>query len=68
MKKINKQKVTVMLPSDLLQEALKQSGQGISATLVQGLKLMSASAAYEKLRMLRGRVRTSINVDKLRED
>jgi len=64
----NSQKVTVELPRDLLRRAEKTTGRGPTATIRQGLELVAASEAYEGIRKLRGRVRFSVNLARLRED
>lgn len=62
------QKVTVHVEQALLQRARKRTGKGVSDTIRQGLTLVAAGAAYEKLRALRGRVKFSVDVRALRED
>lgn len=62
------QKVTVHVDQVLLRHAQERTGQGVSATIRQGLTLVAAGAAYEKLRALRGRVKFSIDLRALRED
>jgi hypothetical protein len=62
------QKVTVHLDRDLLRRAQKRTGQGVSATVRQGLQLVAASDVYDKLRALRGKVRFSIDLESLRQD
>jgi hypothetical protein len=61
-------KVTVQLPADLLERAQRSSGQNLTATICQGLRLVAAGPAYEGLRRLRGKVRFSIDLRALRED
>ena len=61
-------KVTVDLPEDLLRRAQKATGEGITATIRSGLRLVAARDAYEELRRLRGRVRFSVDWRELRED
>ncbi len=61
-------KVTVEIPADLLRRAQKSTGEGITGTIRQGLELVAASRAYEKLRQLKGQVSFSIDWKKLRED
>jgi hypothetical protein len=61
-------KITVLIPKDLLNNAQKATGQGITETVRLGLQLVAASHAYEKLRSLKGRVKFSISLSKLRED
>ncbi len=62
------QKVTVHVDQALLRRARGRTGKGVSATIRQGLTLVAAGAAYERLRALRGRVRFSVDLQALRED
>ena len=61
-------KVTVDVPEDLLRRAQNATGEGITATIRSGLRLVAARDAYEELRRLRGRVRFSVDWRELRED
>jgi hypothetical protein len=61
-------KITVHIPADLLKSARKSTGQGITETVREGLRLVAAREAYERLRKLRGKVKVPIDVDGLRED
>jgi hypothetical protein len=62
------QKITVHVDRDLLRRAQERTGQGVTATIRQGLELVAASEVYDRLRALRGRVTFSIDLKKLRED
>ena len=62
------QKVTVHVDRDLLRRARERTRQGVTATIRHGLELVAASEAYEKLRVLRGKVSFSLDLKKLRED
>jgi hypothetical protein len=62
------QKVTVHVDRELLRRARKRTGKGVTATIRQGLELVAASDAYERLRALRGKVRFSLDLQALRED
>jgi hypothetical protein len=62
------QKITVHVDQSLLRRARKRTGKGVSDTIRQGLTLVAAGAAYQKLRALRGRVKFSVDVRALRED
>ena len=62
------QKVTVHVDQALLRRAQERTRAGVSATIRQGLTLVAAGAAYEKLRALRGRVKFSVDLRRLRED
>ena len=61
-------KITVHVPEELLRKARKQTGQGISATVRQGLKLVAAGQTFQRLRELRGKVALNVDMDELRED
>lgn len=61
-------KITVQLPADLLDKAQRSTGENLTATIRRGLELVAASAAYDELTKLKGKVRFSIDLRKLRED
>lgn len=61
-------KLTILVPEDLLARATIASGEGITPTVRRGLELMAASAAYAKLRRLRGKVKFNNKLADLRED
>jgi hypothetical protein len=56
------------LPEDLLRDALEATGEGMTATVRRGLRLVAAGRAYKRLRRLRGKVRLSLDLAELRED
>lgn len=64
----NAKRVTVRLPRELLQRARRVTGRGPTATIRMGLQLVIASRAYESIRELRGRVKLSKDLERLRED
>jgi hypothetical protein len=61
-------KVTVVLPDELLGRAQQATGEGITPTIRRGLELVAAGKAFARLRKLRGKVRFSVGLDRLRED
>ena len=61
-------KITVHVPEDLLTRAQASSGQGITETVRQGLRLVAAGDTFRRVARLRGRVRFSIDMTRLRED
>jgi hypothetical protein len=61
-------KVTVMLPEDLVEQATKASGVGLTPTIRKGLEAVILAGAYRRIRERRGKVHLTINVDELRED
>ena len=64
----SEKKITVMLPEDLLERALKASGEGITPTLRKGLELVAAKHAYKELLKLKGALDLKINLDEFRKD
>jgi Arc/MetJ-type ribon-helix-helix transcriptional regulator len=61
-------RITVEVPSELLDKAQRATGRGISETVRTGLELVAASPAYEKLRQLRGKFRFSRTLAELKDD
>ncbi len=61
-------KITVHVPEDLLARAQKSSGQGITETIRQGLRLVAAGETFRQVAALRGQVKFSIDLARLRED
>lgn len=62
------QKVTVELPTDLLERAQRATGAGITATIREGLAEVASRRAQRELRQLRGRVKFTIDLGTMRED
>ena len=61
-------KITVEIPTELLDKAQQASGAGITQTVRTGLQLLAASQTYEKLHGLRGKVRFTRMLDDLKDD
>jgi hypothetical protein len=61
-------KITIEVPSELLEKAQRASGSGITQTVRTGLQLVAASRAYAKLRQLRGKVRFTRTSAELKAD
>ena len=61
------QRITANLPDDLLREARRVTGAGITETLVRGLRLVRRSGAYERAMALKGKVHLEIDLEKSRE-
>jgi hypothetical protein len=61
-------KVTVVLPRDLLDRAVKASGKNITATIRMGLELVAAKEVGRGLLKWQGRYKPSISLKELRED
>ena len=60
-------RITANLPEDLLKEATRITGEGITETLVRGLELVKRSQAFEKAKILKGLDLSSIQLDVSRE-
>ena len=60
-------RITANLPGDLLDDAMKVTGKGITETLVEGLKLVRRTRAYEKAMALRGKIHLDVDLDVSRE-
>lgn len=63
-----RQKITVHVPADLLAKAQEATGQGVTATVREGLRMVATRSALQRLRELRGKVEFSVDPDRLRED
>jgi len=61
-------KITVEIPSELLERAQRASGTGITQTVRTGLQLVAASETYARLRQLRGKVHFSRTLAELKAD
>ena len=61
-------KITVHVPVELLDRAQKSTGQGITETIRQGLRLVAAGDAFRRVAKLRGAVKFSVDLARLRED
>ena len=61
-------KITIFVSEELLDKAQKCTGEGVTPTVRQGLTLVAAGDTYDRLRRLRGKVKTSLSVQELRED
>jgi hypothetical protein len=60
-------RVTVNLPTDLLQEAMAVTGQGITETLINGLKLVRKAGAFQRAMRLRGKLHLDVGLEESRE-
>ena len=60
-------RTTANLPAELLNEATRATGKGITETIIEGLKLVKRSQAYYKLKALQGRLYLKIDLDASRE-
>ena len=61
-------KITVEIPQALLEKAQQASGAGITQTVRNGLQLLAASRAYDRLLEMRGKVRFGRTFQELKDD
>ena len=61
-------KITLNVPEDLLEAAQRTTGQGVTETVRQGLRLVAAAETFRQVARLRGKVRFSVNLAVLRAD
>jgi hypothetical protein len=62
------QKVTVILPVELIRKATRASKSGLTPTIRQGLESLVTANAYRQLRQVRGTQKFTINLKRLRRD
>ena len=55
-------KITVNVPADALEAAIRVTGKGITPTIVQGLHEIERGAKRSALRALRGKVRFELDL------
>ena len=61
-------KLTLEVPFDLLQKAQNQTGEGITETIRQGLRLLAESSSYESLKKYKGKAKFEMKWKELKED
>jgi hypothetical protein len=59
-------KVTVNLPAETLESALRITGKGVTPTIVEGLQEIERRAKRSALRALRGKVRFQLDLAETR--
>jgi hypothetical protein len=62
------QKITVEVPAQLLARARAATGENVTATVREGLRLVAAGEAFRGLRARRGKVRSWPRLESLRAD
>jgi hypothetical protein len=65
---MGERKITLHVPEDLLARAQQSTGQGITETIRQGLRLVAAGETFRQVAKLRGTVKFSVDPARLRED
>ena len=59
-------KITANIPEDILENAQRVTGKGVTSTLVEGLKALDRNARLSALRRLRGKVAFDLDLDRTR--
>jgi hypothetical protein len=60
-------RVTANLPEEILRAAMAVTGEGITETIVIGLRLVTRARAYERAMTLKNRIRLDVDVAASRE-
>lgn len=68
MAKPQMQKLTVMVPKDLLRKARRATKAGATPTVRRGLELLATQEVYEQLLSMRGKVKFGMTWQELRGD
>lgn len=59
-------KITVKLPVEAIENAMRVTGQGLTPTLLEGLREIERRAKRSALRKLRGKVRFELSLEETR--
>lgn len=57
-------KITANIPADILANAQRTTGKGVTLTLIEGLKALDRQARLSALRQLRGKVGFDLDLDR----
>lgn len=60
-------RITANIPETLLKEAVEATGASLTETLIQGLKLVKRTNAFNKAQALKGKLDLTIDLDSSRE-
>ena len=60
-------RITANLPSELLEQAMKATGRGITETLIAGLERLRRADAYRKAMTLKGKIQVAVDLETSRE-
>ncbi len=60
-------RITANLPAELLEQAMRATGRGITETIVEGLERVKRADAYRKAMALKGKVHVAVDLDASRE-
>jgi len=68
MNRMGTRKLTVMIPEELINDAVKESGKNITDTIKEGLEMVRAKNAFRGLLKKRGKEKIKLDVKALRDD
>lgn len=60
-------KITANLPGELLKDAQRVTGLGITETLIAGLQALRRQRAFHEFQEIKGKIHLDIDLDTLRE-
>jgi len=60
-------RITANLPEDLIKEAVSVTGKNLTDTLIEGLRMVKRTAAFEKAQKLKGKLKLEIDLGTSRE-
>lgn len=59
-------KITINVPADVLEHATRLTGNGVTLTVIEGLREIERRAKRSALRQLRGKIRLDLNLAETR--
>ena len=59
-------KITVSVPAEVLENATRATGRGVTLTVIEGLRELERGARRSSLRALRGKVRLELDLEETR--
>jgi len=60
-------RITANIPESLLKDATAVTGESLTETIIQGLKLIKRTAAYSKAQALKGKLNLELDIEVSRE-
>lgn len=60
-------RITANLPEELIRQATSVTGKNLTDTLIEGLRMVKRTAAFEKAEKLKGKIKLDIDLGTSRE-
>lgn len=60
-------RITANLPEELIRQATSVTGKNLTDTLIEGLRMVKRTAAFEKAQKLKGKLKLEIDLETSRE-